>query len=117
MTDHLMDDLTEARKQVTLIEQGKPVSALELTLELRGQKYGEYGHMATCAQRIKEAMGPRASMSAVQRESLDMIATKIARLCCGNPNDRDSWHDIQGFAKLAEDRLPVQGSGSNPATP
>lgn len=64
--------------------------------------------MATCAQRIKEAMGPRAHMSAVQRESLDLIATKIARLCCGDPDNADSWLDIEGYAKLARDRLPVQ---------
>ena len=63
--------------------------------------------MATVAQKIKEAMGPRAHLSAVQRESLDMIATKIARLVCGDPNDRDSWLDIQGYAKLAEDRCGI----------
>lgn len=95
----------------------KHPSELEATLDQRGQKYGDYGIMATCAQRIKEAMGVRHHMSAVQRESLDVIATKIARLCCGDPNDRDSWHDIQGYAKLAEDRLPVQGEGANLATP
>lgn len=89
---------------------------IELTLQARGQKYGDYDHMATCAQRIKEAMGPRANMSAAQRESLDAIATKIARLCCGDPNDRDSWHDVQGYAKLAEDRLPVEPAMS-PAIP
>ena len=83
------------------------MAELETTLIERG-KYGEYGYMATTAQRIKEAMGGRAHLSAVQRESLDMIATKIARLVCGDPNDRDSWHDIQGYAKLAEDRCPVQ---------
>ncbi len=86
------------------------------TLHARGDKYGDYGIMATMAQRIKEAMGARANMSAVQRESLDMIATKIARLCCGDPDDRDSWHDIQGYAKLAEDRLPVPGVHLNAAT-
>lgn len=92
------------------------MAELEETLNQRGGDYGDYGHMATCAQRIKEAMGPRANMSAVQRESLDVIATKIARLCVGNPNHRDSWHDIAGYAKLAEDRLPVQGADSNTAT-
>lgn len=89
---------------------------LDETLEQRGQKYGDYGYMATCAQRIKEAMGPRANMSAVQRESLDVIATKIARLCCGDPDHYDSWLDIEGYAKLARDRLPVQGEGQNAAT-
>lgn len=94
---------------------------IHLTLDRRGSKYGDYGYMATCAQRIKEAMGPRANMSAVQRESLDMIATKIARIVCGDPNHYDSWHDIQGYAKLAEDRLPPPPESASqrddPATP
>lgn len=95
----------------------KDPAELESTLNQRGQKYGDYGYMATCAQRIKEAMGPRAHLSAVQRESLDLIATKIARICCGDPNVPDSWLDIEGYAKLARDRLAVQPDGANPATP
>lgn len=107
----VLDDISKIPLQV------KEPSALDLTLELRGSKYGDYGYMATCAQRIKEAMGPRANMSAVQRESLDLIATKIARICCGDPNTPDSWLDIEGYAKLARDRLSVQPGGANPAIP
>lgn len=99
------------------IEQMDPT--LFRTLHVRGDKYGEYGVMATCAQRIKEAMGPRAHLSAAQRESLDLIATKIARIVCGNPNDPDHWLDIEGYAKLARDRIAPapQGYAPNPATP
>ena len=34
-----------------------------------------------------------------------MILSKISRLVTGDPAHKDSWHDIQGYAKLAEDRL------------
>lgn len=89
-----------------------PVS-LETTLENRGQEYGEYSEMARIAQRLKETMrsGPSwVNMSPVQRESLEMHATKLARIVCGNPNNPDSWRDIAGYAKLAEDRLPQEQS-------
>lgn len=92
-------------------------TALELTLQARGQQYGDYTRMATVAQKIKEAMfhgGFRSSLTAVQRESLDLIATKIARIVCGDPNLPDNWLDIEGYAKLARDRLPDR---SEPATP
>jgi hypothetical protein len=39
-------------------------------------------------------------MTLVQRESLDMIATKIARIVCGDPDELDSWVDIGGYAEL-----------------
>lgn len=87
---------------------GVPVgTSLELTLQNRGRQHGEYGVQATVAQRIKEAMGLRGHLTAAQRESLDMIATKISRIVCGDPNNRDHWHDIQGYAKLVEDRIPT----------
>jgi hypothetical protein len=44
-------------------------------------------------------------MPAHQKESLEMIASKIARIVCGDSNHHDSWHDIGGYAKLVADRL------------
>src|SRR5690606_10084595 len=32
---------------------------------------------------------------------------KIARILIGDPNYADNWHDIQGYAKLVEERLPT----------
>lgn len=40
-----------------------------------------------------------------QRESLEMVMHKIARIINGDPNYADSWHDIAGYAKLVADRL------------
>lgn len=40
-----------------------------------------------------------------QREALEMIAHKIARILNGDPNYADSWVDIAGYAKLIADRL------------
>jgi len=34
-----------------------------------------------------------------------MICHKISRIVNGDPNYKDSWHDIIGYAKLIEDKL------------
>lgn len=49
-------------------------------------------------------------MNAVQntlaeRESLEMVQHKIARILNGNPDYTDSWHDVGGYVALVEERL------------
>jgi hypothetical protein len=44
------------------------------------------------------------SLSYQQAEALDMIASKLSRIMC-NPNHKDSWHDIAGYATLVEETL------------
>jgi hypothetical protein len=44
-------------------------------------------------------------LSAMQREALDMIAHKIARILNGNPDVHDHWHDIVGYASLVAENL------------
>jgi len=44
-------------------------------------------------------------MYADQREALDMICHKIARIVNGNPDYADSWTDIAGYATLVAERL------------
>ena len=39
------------------------------------------------------------------RESLEMVAHKVARILNGNPGYVDSWHDVAGYVKLIEKRL------------
>ena len=78
------------------------------TLNARGARYGDFTDNARISQRIKDAIfyeeDRAANLSHVQREALEMIAQKIARILNGDPNYRDNWHDIQGYARLAEER-------------
>lgn len=70
--------------------------------------HGEYADVAAKAQAIKDvfySLGPCSNLSPVQHESLDLIATKLARIFCGDPNYRDHWDDIAGYAILVSDRL------------
>jgi hypothetical protein len=40
-----------------------------------------------------------------QREALEMIAHKIARILNGDPNYSDNWIDVAGYATLVANRL------------
>lgn len=78
-------------------------------LNERGERYGEFSELADLSQCLKEAMagGSRDwyGMDADQKEALEMICHKIARILNGDPNYPDSWLDIAGYAKLVADRL------------
>lgn len=78
------------------------------TLTERGVRYGSFKDGASIMQALKAVMHAQpgwARLRPSQRESLDMIVHKIGRILNGDPNYIDSWHDIQGFAKLVEDEL------------
>jgi len=77
--------------------------SIDETLEQRGNRYG-----ADVTQHLKQVIQRGKSwpdMTCAQRESLEMIAHKIGRIICGDPDYVDSWHDIAGYAKLVEDIL------------
>lgn len=90
------------------------------TLDQRGEKYGDYTEMARQAQRLKRVFQDSNNWEQLPdyaRESLDMITTKLARIFTGRWEEFDSWHDIEGYAKLVSDRLrPNQQEPAHPAT-
>lgn len=84
------------------------MSTVEATLTDRESKYGSWKINAGTAQRLKSAMRESpgwAKLEPHQRESLEMIATKVGRLLSGDPQNADSWHDISGYAGLSEREL------------
>lgn len=82
--------------------------SVDETLAERGARYGDFADHARMAQRIQRAMHTAGweSLPDMHRQALTVIADKIARVLTGDPNYPDNWHDIQGYAKLVEDRLP-----------
>lgn len=83
------------------------------TLDEREATHGDFSRVADISQQIKSALSPANCayrMTAVQCEAIDMIASKLARIVCGNPNERDHWHDIAGYATLVERSIPVPPS-------
>jgi hypothetical protein len=72
-------------------------------LDERAATHGSYHDNARIAQELKDLfrdcpgwdrMGP------VHRESLDLIALKMARILSGKFDNADHWHDIAGYAEL-----------------
>jgi hypothetical protein len=82
---------------------------IDETLAERGARYGpSYVELSKMSQNLKRTMrsAPNwASLPADARESLEMIQLKVARILTGDPEYRDNWHDVAGYAKLVEDRL------------
>lgn len=72
-----------------------------------GERARTHGHFKSHAQICQCLTGfARSShgwhsLNDVQRESLEMVFHKIARILNGNPNVHDHWHDIAGYATLA----------------
>lgn len=95
-----------------------PVDGVGATLAERGKRYGDFTDHAYLAQQLIQTMQgfrpeslpeigtPWERLKPVQRQALTVIADKIARILSGDPDYADNWHDIQGYAKLVEDRLP-----------
>lgn len=85
--------------------------SVDATLKQRGERYGDFSEHARVAQCLQDSMreilpdGWR-RLNNVQRQALTVIADKIARILSGDPNYTDNWHDIQGYARLVEERLP-----------
>lgn len=91
------------------------------TLKQREQFYNgiPFVDRAAFSQTLKEAFRKGALWAALpadQKEALDMIAHKLARIVCGNPAMADHWHDIAGYVQLVEEELH-KAAGKPPAAP
>lgn len=81
---------------------------VEKTLEERGSRYGKFKDHAALSQALKAAMYAHAGwyrLAPDQKEALEMISHKMARIINGDPNYADNWHDIGGYSGLIDKRL------------
>ena len=84
------------------------MSNIDETLAQRGNRYGDFEGHAMVTQRLKVAMSSHpnyAHLSVDKREALEMIQHKIGRIINGDPEYKDSWTDIIGYARLVEAKL------------
>ena len=70
-------------------------------LAARHHTHGSFQDVAETAQALKAIIHRGSAMSPRHLEALDLIATKVARICHGDAGERDHWVDIQGYAMLA----------------
>jgi hypothetical protein len=78
----------------------------------RQKTHGDWAVTARIAGRLKSVIElevglrvdqNRPALKDAQREALDMILCKIARIVSGDPNHPDHWDDIAGYAQLARE--------------
>ena len=99
-------------------------------IDERQKTHGDYYRVAGTAQELKDVLRRGKNWKTLddtQRETLEMIASKIGRILSGNPHEVDHWRDIAGYATLIErwltscsasERDPTRRpAASNPATP
>ena len=84
------------------------MSSIEDVLVERGRRYGAFPEHARITQALKGVMQSTpnwARLAPDQKEALEMVVHKVGRILNGDPDYADSWTDIVGYAKLAEQRL------------
>ncbi len=73
-------------------------------IDERREVRGPYKDQANLCQLLKSIFREKANWRRLpleQRESLDNIANKIARILTGDHDELDAWGDISGYAELA----------------
>lgn len=81
-------------------------SNTQLLLDERGKTHGKYYEHAFISQELKKMLTNGVNwnqLTCVQRESLEMIVHKIARILSGDPNHEDHWKDVCGYSQLVVD--------------
>ena len=92
-------------------------------LDEREKTHGPFMTVACKAQQIKDAVQGGKNwreLDDMQREALQMIASKIARILEGNHDEVDHWRDVAGYAELVVrelDRLNAYIAGGSDPTP
>ena len=74
----------------------------------RATTHGDFTDVSRVAQDIKSIMTSSKGwpkLRSAQRESLEVIATKIGRILGGDPTHKDHWDDIAGYAELVAREL------------
>lgn len=81
---------------------------IDALLTERKTTHGEYSDHARYSQSIKDIIRSSPNwlvMEPHQKETLEMVAHKIARILTGDHAFDDHWKDMAGYSKLSADRL------------
>lgn len=78
---------------------------IENILKNRKETHGDFAEVSATSEYLHKVIEYNDSLSDEQKTSLKMILHKIARIVCGNPNLKDHWVDIEGYAKLVSDNI------------
>lgn len=86
----------------------------------REHTHGSFSASAAIAQGLKGVMSlapNTAELDHVKAEALDLMATKIARILCGEAEEIDHWTDFGGYAELVVRDIRERRAGHAAADP
>lgn len=91
----------------SLNDQYAEIETVRQTLSQRQEQYGSFEDVAMITEQMVDVMrkGYYENLAYNQKMALYMICSKMARIVNGNPNHKDSWHDIAGYATLIDNEL------------
>ena len=81
---------------------------IKQVLDEREKTHGSFAVHSEISQSLKSCLWHREGWlrcSTLQREALEMILHKAARIIAGKPNHADHWQDIAGYATLVVNYL------------
>lgn len=111
------------RNKIAAEQQKRPASVLQersaSVLQERSATHGDFEHYAVISQRLKHALSAGTNweaMDVVQREALEAVMGKLARIVTGDPNFIDHYRDIIGYTQRAMDYTAEQPLASDVKT-
>lgn len=106
MTSVVADILAERAKRYGMFKDRAMIAqTLKEVMQgncLNGATSTAEADIEKCAETVREKW---ISLQPDQREALEMIAHKIARILGGDPDYIDNWDDIAGYSTLVANRL------------
>lgn len=88
--------------------KASPQRTTESLLTERGSTHGDFTMHARITQETKQLWHATPNwhkLTVEQKETLHMIAHKVGRILAGDPNHKDHWDDIAGYATLVSQRI------------
>ena len=113
---HTANQLEKAKME-SRHDDRKPVGDI---LAEREKRYGSFEGHAAISQGLKDVLhsAPKwCLLSPTQKESLEMIAHKMARILNGDPDYDDNWVDCAGYATLITDIIHADKQTKESADP
>lgn len=110
------DDVAKLSQQGTKGSTVGQIAKPQGVLSQRGGTHGDFEVGAQVAQRLKSILhsSPRwQTMSLVQREALENVTGKLARILTGDPDFLDHYRDIIGYTQLAMDSTAKHATASD----
>jgi len=89
---------------------------IDAVLQDREQTHGNFAVNTRTMQALKEECRTAPnwlSLTAYQKEAVEMICHKLGRILCGNPDTPDHWLDIAGYSTLVYDQLTSKPSSQS----